>query len=62
MKISPRRDVDLWSVFTRAVLVVWSSHNFDKEYLFGYETLVFVTSRIVSMHDQPVTLQRESKT
>ncbi len=52
----------MWSVFTRAVLVVWSSHNFDKEYLFGNETLVFVTSGIVSMHDQLVTLQRERKT
>ncbi len=35
--------------------------NFDKEYLFGYETLVFATSGILSMHKQLVTLQRESK-
>ncbi len=24
--------------------------NFDKEYLFGFETLVFATSGILSMH------------
>ncbi len=29
---------------------VWQSLNFDKEYLFGFETLVFVTSGILSMH------------
>ncbi len=33
--------------------------NFDKEYLFGFETLVFATSRILPMHNQLVTLQRE---
>ncbi len=33
--------------------------NFDKEYLFGFETLVFATSGILSMHKQLVTLQRE---
>ncbi len=40
----------------------WQSLNFDKEYLFGFETLVFATSRILSMHNQLVTLQRERKT
>ncbi len=40
----------------------WQNLNFDKEYLFGFETLVFVTSGILSMHKQLVTLQRESKT
>ncbi len=37
------------------------SLNLDKEYLFGFETLVFVTSGILSMHNQLVTLQRERK-
>ncbi len=40
----------------------WQNLNFDKEYLFGFETLVFVTSGILSMHNQLVTLQRERKT
>ncbi len=37
------------------------SLKFNKEYLFGFETLVFATSGIVSMHNQLVTLQRERK-
>ncbi len=40
----------------------WQNLNFYKEYLFGFETLVFVTSGISSMHEQLVTLQREIKT
>ncbi len=32
-----------------AVLGAWQSLNFDKEYLFGFETLVFTTSGILSM-------------
>ncbi len=40
----------------------WSSLNFDKEYLFGFETLVFAASGILSMHKQLVTLQRERNT
>ncbi len=40
---------------------VWQSLNFDKEYLFGFETLVFATSGILSMHNQLVTLQKERK-
>ncbi len=28
-----------------------SSLNFDKEYLFGFETLVFAASRILFMHN-----------
>ncbi len=40
----------------------WTSLNFDKEYLFGFENSVFATSGILSMHNQLVTLQRESKT
>ncbi len=33
----------------------WSSLNFYKEYLYGFETLVFATSGILSMHKQLVT-------
>ncbi len=40
----------------------WENLNFDKEYLFCFETLVFATSGILSMHNQLVTLQRERKT
>ncbi len=40
----------------------WQSLNFDKEYLFGFETLVFATAGILSMYNQLVTLQRERKT
>ncbi len=40
----------------------WQNLNFDKEYLFGFETLVFATSGILSVHKQLLTLQRESKT
>ncbi len=36
--------------------------NIYKEYLFGFETLVFTTSGILSMHKQLVTLQRERST
>ncbi len=39
----------------------WTSLNFYREYLFGFETLVFATSEILSMHEQLVTLQREIK-
>ncbi len=34
--------------------------NFDKEYLFGFETLVFATSGISSMHKQLVTSKRKN--
>ncbi len=40
----------------------WQSLNFDREYLFGFETLVFATSGILSMHNQLVIIQRERKT
>ncbi len=40
----------------------WQNLKFDKEYLFNFETVVFATSGILSMHNQLVTLQRESKT
>ncbi len=35
--------------------------NFDNEYLFGFETLVFATSGILSMHNQLVTLKEKEK-
>ncbi len=38
------------------------SLNFDKEYLFDFETLVFATPGILSIHNQLVTLQRERET
>ncbi len=40
----------------------WMSFNLYKEYLFGFETLVFANSGISSMHEQLVTPQRERKT
>ncbi len=40
----------------------WQSLNFDQEYLFEFDTLVFATSGILSIHNQFVTLQRERKT
>ncbi len=62
-QIFPHRDVDMWGrVWTSRFRGAWQSLNFDKEYLFGFETLVFATSGILSMHNQLVTLQRESKT
>ncbi len=39
MQIFPHSDVDMWSL------------NFCKEYLFGFETLVFATLGILSMHE-----------
>ncbi len=39
----------------------WQSLNFDKEYLFGFETFVFATSGIVSMYNQLLTLQEKDK-
>ncbi len=37
------------------------SLNFDKEYLFGFETLIFATSGILSMHNKLVTLKEKAK-
>ncbi len=63
MQISPHRDVDMWGrVWMSRFRGAWQNLNFDKEYLFGFETLVFATSGILSMHNQLVTLQRERKT
>ncbi len=45
----------------RMVLGGRDSLNFDKEYLFGFETLVFATSGILSMHNQLVTLKEKGK-
>uniref|UniRef100_A0A673K2H1 Autophagy-related protein 2 homolog B-like n=1 Tax=Sinocyclocheilus rhinocerous TaxID=307959 RepID=A0A673K2H1_9TELE len=43
-----------WSSFMTSSMQLWQSLNFDKEYLFGFETLVFATSGILSMHNQMV--------
>ncbi len=56
-QIIPHRDVDVGGCFRRA----WTSLNFDKQYLFVFETLVFATSGILSTHHQRVTPQRERK-
>ncbi len=57
--IFPHRDVDMWGrVWTSRFRGAWQSLNFDKEYLFGFEILVFATSGILSMHNQLVTLQQ----
>ncbi len=59
--IFPHRDVDMWGrVWISRFRGAWQSLNFYKEYLFGFKTLVFATSRILSMHKQLVTLQRET--
>ncbi len=59
----PRRDVNMWGgVWMSCFRGPWQSLNFDKEYLFGFETLISVTSGILSMHNQLETLQRESNT
>ncbi len=56
-------DVDMWGhVWMSRFRGAWSTLKFYKEYLFGFETLVFATSEILSMHKQLVTHQRESKT
>ncbi len=50
-------------MFKRAVLGgAWQNLNFDKEYLFGFETLLFATSGVLSVQEQLVTRQRERKT
>uniref|UniRef100_A0A672LK17 Uncharacterized protein n=1 Tax=Sinocyclocheilus grahami TaxID=75366 RepID=A0A672LK17_SINGR len=53
MQIFPHSEVDMWGrVRTSCFRGAWQSLNFDKEYLFGFETLVFATSGILSMHNQ----------
>ncbi len=59
----PHRDVDMWgcvwmSRFRRA----WQILNFYKEYLFGFETLIFATLQMLYIHKQLVTIQRQRKT
>ncbi len=61
-QIFPHHDVDMWGRVWMEGRKVWTSLNFYKEYLFGFETLVFATLGISSMHEQLVTLQRERKT
>ncbi len=36
----------------------WQNLKFDKEYLFGFETLVFATSGILSMHNRDAAMNR----
>ncbi len=57
MQAFPHREVDMWGrVWMSHFRGLWESLNFDKEYLFGFETLVFATSGILSIHNQLVTL------
>ncbi len=47
MQIVLNRDVDMWGrVWMSHFRGAWQGLNFDKEYLFGFETLVFATSGI----------------
>ncbi len=63
LQIFSHHDVDMWGrVWMSCFRGAWMSLNFYKEYLFGFETLVFATSGILSVHEQLVTLQRERKT
>ncbi len=56
-------EVDMWGrVWMSRFRGAWQSLNFDQEYLFEFDTLVFATSGILSIHNQFVTLQRERKT
>ncbi len=51
LPIFQHSDVDMWGrVWITCIRKVWTSLNFYKEYLFGFETLVFVTFRILYMH------------
>ncbi len=53
MQISPHSDVDMWGrVWMSRFRKAWQSRNFYKEYLFGFETLIFATLQIVYMHKQ----------
>ncbi len=63
MHIFQHIDVDLWGrVWMRHFGKAWMSLNFYKEYLFGFETLIFVTLWILYLHKQRVILQRQKKT
>ncbi len=51
LQIFPHIVVDMWGrVWMSRFRRTWTSLNFYKEYLFGFETLVFVTSGILYMH------------
>ncbi len=51
MQIFPHRDVDIWGrVWMSCFRKVWKILNFYKEYLFGFETLIFATLQILSVH------------
>ncbi len=51
MQIFPHRDVDVWGVFESEILGGGRVLTLIKN-LFGFETLVFVTSGILSIHYQ----------
>ncbi len=51
MQIFPHRDIDTWGrVWMSCFRKVWKILNFYKEYLFGFETLIFATLQILSVH------------
>ncbi len=54
MQIFPRRDVAMWG---RVWMSRFGSLDFDKEYIFGFETLIFATLQILYTHKQLVTLE-----
>ncbi len=61
--IFPHSDVDMWGrVKMSRFRKVWQSLNSYKEYLFGFETLVFATLHRLYMHKQRLTVQRQRKT
>jgi len=56
MRIFPHSDVEMWGrVRTSHFRRAWQSLNFDKEYTFGFETLVFATLQIFFMHQELAT-------
>ncbi len=48
-------------VWMRRLRGAWQNLNFDKEYLFGFETLVFATSGILSLHNQLVNTPKRKQ-
>ncbi len=61
-QIFPHRDIDiLGRVWMSRFRWAWTSLNFYKEYLFGFETYVFATSGIISTHNQLVKVVPKRK-
>lgn len=53
MELCPHILTEMWGrVWTKCFRKVWLSFNFYKEYLFRFETLIFVTLQILYMHKQ----------